>query len=135
MRMAEILSSVRWGWVILAAVIAQALLIPIDYALSALAAWLGLMRGDMLLARLAIFLIFFLAGLWVARHAKAHFTANGFFVGLFAALIFLPVLIAIQPPYPGMEAVNEGLKVLAAALGGGLMGHRKRRGIRKKARH
>ncbi len=47
--MAEILSSVRWGWVILAAVIAQALLSPVDYALSALGAWLGWERGDMLL--------------------------------------------------------------------------------------
>jgi hypothetical protein len=134
MRMAEILSSVRWGWVILAAVIAQALLIPIDYVLGALAAWLELMHGDLLLARLAIFLVFFLAGLWVARHARAHFTANGFFVGLFAALLYLPVLIAIQPPYPFMEAVNEGLKIVAATLGGSLMWHRKRRGIRKRAR-
>ena len=132
--MAEILSSVRWGWVILAAVVAQALLIPIDYALGALASWLGWLRGDAMLERLAIFLVMFLAGLWVARHARAHFTANGFFVGLAAALIFLPVLIAIQPPYPGMEVVNETLKIVAAALGGGLMGHRKRRGIRKRAR-
>jgi hypothetical protein len=131
--MAEILSSVRWGWAILAAIVAQALLIPIDYGLSALAAWLGWMRGDTLLTRLAIVLVFLLAGLWVARHARAHFTANGFFVGLFAALLFLPVLIAIQPPYPLMEAINEALKILAGALGGGLMGHRKRRGIRKRA--
>ena len=132
--MAEILSSVRWGWVILAAVIAQALLIPVDYALSALGAWLGWVRGDLLLSRVAISLVMFLAGLWVSRHAKAHFTANGLFVGLFAALIFLPVLIAIQPPYPFMEVVNGLLKIVAAALGGGLVGHRKRRGIRKRAR-
>lgn len=132
--MAEILSSVRWGWAVLAAIVAQALLIPIDYGLSAVAAWLGWMRGDTLLTRLAIVFMFLLAGLWVARHARAHFTANGLFVGLFGALIFLPVLIAIQPPYPLMEAINGALKILAGALGGGLMGHRKRRGIRKRAR-
>ncbi len=132
--MAEILSSVRWGWVILAAVVAQALLIPVDYGLSALAAFLGWVRGDSLLTRVAIVLVMFLAGLWAARKARGHFTANGVFVGLFAALIFLPVLIAIQPPYPGMEAINEALKVLGGALGGGLAGHRKRRGIRKRAR-
>lgn len=132
--MPEILSSVRWGWVILAAVIAQALLIPIDYGLGALAAWLGWMRGDTLLTRIAILLVMFLAGLWVSRHAKAHFTANGLFVGLFAVLLFIPVLIVIQPPYPGMAAVNELLKIVGATLGGGLIGHRKRRGIRKRAR-
>ena len=76
----------------------------------------------------------FLAGLWAARRARGHFTANGFFVGLFAALIFLPVLIAIQAPYPGMEAVNALLKIIAGALGGGLVGHRKRRGMRMRAR-
>lgn len=132
--MPEILSSVRWGWVILAAVVAQALLVPIDYALSALAAWLGWMRGDALLTRIAIFLVMFLAGLWVSRHARAHFTTNGLFVGLFAVLLFIPVLIVIQPPYPGMAAFNELLKIVASTLGGGLIGHRKRRGIRKRAR-
>lgn len=132
--MAEILSSVRWGWVILAAVIAQALLIPVDYALSALGAWLGWVRGDLLLSRVSIALIMFLAGLWVSRHARAHFTANGLFVGLCAVLIYLPVLIAVQPPYPLMEVANGLLKIVAAALGGGLIGHRKRRGIRKRAR-
>ena len=132
--MPEILSSVRWGWVILAAVIAQALLIPIDYALGALAAWLGWMRGNPLLTRIAVFLVMFLAGLWVSRHARAHFTANGLFVGLFAVLLFIPVLIVVPPPYPGMAAINELLKIVAAALGGGLIGHRKRRSIRKRAR-
>ncbi len=101
----------------------------------ALAAFLGWLRGDTLLTRLAIVLVMFLAGLWVGRKAKAHFTANGFFVGLFAALLFLPVLIAIQPPNPYAEAVNEGLKILGGALGGGLVGHRTRRGIRRRARH
>jgi len=132
--MAEILSSVRWGWVILAAVVAQALLIPIDYALSALAAFLGWFGDDTRMTRIALFLVMFLAGLWAARRARGHFTANGFFVGLFAALIFLPVLIAIQAPYPGMEAVNALLKIIAGALGGGLVGHRKRRGMRMRAR-
>ncbi len=132
--MAEILSSVRWGWVILAAVVAQALLVPLDYGLGALAAWLDWLRGDAVLTRAAIVLVMFLAGLWAARRARGHFTANGCFVGLFGALLFLRVLIAIQPPYPGMEAVNVGLKIVAGALGGGLVGHRKRRGIRKRAR-
>lgn len=132
--MAEILSSVRWGWVILAAVVAQALLIPIDYGLSALTVWLDWTRADTMVSRAAIVLVLFLAGLWVARHARGHFTANGFFVGLFAALLFVPVLIAVQTPYPLMSAVDEGLKIVAAALGGGLVGHRKRRGMRKRAR-
>ncbi len=130
----EILSSVRWGWVILAGVVAQALLIPIDYALSAVVVPFEWARADTMLTRLAIFIVMFLAGLWAARKAKAHYTANGLFVGLVAALIFLPVLIAIQPPYPAMEAINALLKLLGGALGGGLVGHRTRRGIRKRMR-
>jgi len=132
--MAEILSSVRWGWAILAGVAAQLLLIPVGYAMSALAAWLHWMEGDMLLKRAAIFLLLFLAGLWVARHARAHFTANGVVVGLVAAIVAVLVWIADQPPYPGMIAVDVLLTIVGAALGGGLMWHRKRRGVRKRAR-
>ncbi len=132
--MADILSSVRWGWALLAAIVAQALLIPVGYAISALTAFLGWMRGDFLLTRIAIVLTVFLAGLWVARRARAHYMANGFFTGLFAALVFLPVLIAIQPPYPYAELINALLKILGGALGGSLIGHRTRRGIRKRAR-
>lgn len=132
--MAEILSSVRWGWVILAAVAAQTLLIAVDYALSALTAWLGWARSDIMVSRGAIVLVLFLAGLWVARHARGHFTANGFFVGLFAVLLFLPVLIVVQTPYPLISAIDETLKIVAATLGGGLVGHRKRRGVRRRAR-
>ena len=125
--MTDTLSSVRWGWAILAALVAQALLVPAGYAISALTAMLGWMHGDFLLNRIAIVLLLFLAGLWVARKARAHYMANGFFTGLLAALVFLPVLIAIQPPYPYAEVINALLKILGGALGGSLIGHRTRR--------
>ncbi len=82
----------------------------------------------------AILLVMFLAGLWVSRHAKGAFHRQWLFRRPGCGAHLPPVLIAVQPPYPFLEVVNGLLKILAAALGGGLDGHRKRRGIRKRGR-
>ena len=79
-------------------------------------------------------LVPFLAAVWVARQARGHFTANGLAVGLLTALAFVPVLIVAPPPYPLMEAIHGGLKVAGGVLGGGLVGHRRRRRARKQRR-
>lgn len=133
--MSEILSSIRWGRVIPAAIAAQALLIVLIYAISATTAWIGWPRADRMLLPAAYLTVPFLAGVWAARKASAHFTANGTFVGLLTALIFVPVLLVAPPPFPLSEAFDGLLKVIGGALGGGLVGHRTRRGIRRRARH
>lgn len=128
--MKEIVKSIRWGWAIAGAIMAQAALVIAIYALGMFAsgeAW-------QLLTRTAYVLIPFLAGVWAARAARGHFTANGLALGLFTALIYLPVLVVAPPPYPGMELIAAGLKILGGTLGGGLVGHRRRRRARKLAR-
>lgn len=129
--MTDIMTSIRWGWAIVGAAVAQALLIPSVYVIGAFTSGWGWQPVDLLLTRVAYVFIPFLAGVWVARKAKGHFTANGLAVGMLTALVFLPVLVIAPPPYPGMEMIHAGLKIIGGVLGGGLIGHRRRRRAKK----
>lgn len=129
--MTEILSSIRWGWAIFGAILAQIALIITIYVLGAFTSGWGWQEYDLLLTRGAYVLLPLLAGVWVARHARGHFTANGLALGLFAALAFLPVLVVAPPPYPGMELIRGALTIAGGVMGGGLVGHRRRRRAKK----
>jgi hypothetical protein len=125
--MIDIFSSIRWGWAFIGAVVTQAALIVVVYVIGAVASGWGWLRSDYVLTPAAHVLVPFLGGIWVAQRARAHFTANGTALGVFCALIYLPVLVVAPPPYPLMEAGNGLLKVIGAAMGGGLIGRRARR--------
>jgi hypothetical protein len=129
--MKEILSSIRWGWAFIGAAAAQVALIPTVYVIFAFTSGWGWQHVDLLLIRVAYVLIPFVAGAWAARKARGHFTANGVTLGLFTAIAYLPVLLVAPPPYPGMEVIAAALKIVGGALGGGLVGHRRRRRTKK----
>ena len=122
--------SIRWGWVLLGALGAEAATLPVGLAITSIFGLVGLKSSgtfdptNFLLSPPIFFLPLLAAGFLVARRIGDRFALHGAAVGLIAALVFLPILVWMPwmwepagPNYP-LEAVNEVAKIFGGALGG-----------------
>jgi hypothetical protein len=128
----QILSGIRWGWVVLGAVLTEVCTFPVMMAFMWVYGFFGVheigaFEPKGLLLSPPIFLVAALPfGLWTAVMARQRFVLHGALVGLIAALLFLPVLIGMPqswaPPGPNYygEVFNSSVKVIGGALGGAI---------------
>ena len=124
-------SSLRWGWIVSAAVLTGIAVFPIGFILTSLEGLLGIQQPVNAFDPMAWVLSppsFFLApipfGYLAARKARSRFTLHGVLVGLIAALIFVPVLLLMPSlwgemgPNYYLEALNSAAKIIGGGLGG-----------------
>ena len=112
------MKDIRWGWVLLCGLlgnVAVALLI-IPFAVIGGQERLGYVAPP------ASFVGVLVVGYWIARKAPQRALLHGLLVGVFAVLIYIPVLFSdeITPAH----ILASGLKVLGGVLGGFLVARR-----------
>jgi len=112
------MSDIRWGWVLLGALLA-------NVAVTLLIVPIALIDGQEHLdyvAPPASFVGVLVVGYWIARKAPQRAVLHGLLVGVFAVLIYVPVLLADEITFAHVLA--SALKVLGGVLGGFLVARR-----------
>ena len=112
------MKDIRWGWVLLGALLA-------NVAVTLLIVPIALIDGQEHLdyvAPPASFVGVLFVGYWIARKAPQRAVLHGLLVGVFAVLIYIPVLLAAEITFAHILA--SALKVLGGFLGGFVVARR-----------
>ena len=112
------MKDMRWGWVLLGALLA-------NVAVTVLIAPVALIDGPERLAYVAppaSFVGVLFVGYWIARKAPQRAVLHGLLVGVFAVLIYVPVLLADEITFA--HILSSALKVLGGVLGGFVVARR-----------
>jgi hypothetical protein len=127
---------IRWKWVVLAALLAEATVLAIFFLLLFVASLAGVPQIarpmstlDYIDAMVSSFVVVFLFALWIGRRIESDFVLHGALIGVAGMLLFSVMWIATtgslaQPP---LYVVAHGLKVLGGIAGGSVAERRKRR--------
>ncbi|HUQ52245.1 MAG TPA: TIGR04086 family membrane protein [Gammaproteobacteria bacterium] len=103
---------VRWGWVLLGALLANVLV-------TALITPIALLDGQERLGYVAppaSFVGAFAVGYWIARKARQRAVLHGLLVGLLAMLIFIPIELSQEITFA--HILSFAMKVLGGTVGG-----------------
>ena len=109
----SILAEIRWGWVVLGAIVGEAVLFGVAVLLYVLPG------GPDLLTYVvppACLIVMAAAGYWVARRAGHHRVLHGTLVGVIAALAY--VGLTWGKALPVAYLISHGLKVIGGVVGG-----------------
>jgi len=112
------MKDIRWGWVLLGALLG-------NVAVTLLIVPIALVDGPEHLdyvAPPAAFVGVLVVGYWIARKAPRRAVQHGLLVGVFAVLIYVPVLLADEITFAHVLA--SALKVLGGVLGGFVVARR-----------
>ena len=112
------MKNIRWGWVLLGGLLA-------NVAVTLLIVPVALLDGQERLGYVAppaSFVGAFVVGYWIARKAPQRAVLHGLLLGVFAVLIYIPVLLAAEITFAHILA--SGLKVLGGVLGGFVVARR-----------
>jgi hypothetical protein len=106
------MKDIRWGWVLLGAVLANvvvtAIIVPI--------AMIDGMERLGYVAPPAAFVGVLVVGYWIARKAPQRAVLHGLLVGLIAMLIYIPIELAGEVTFA--HYLSSALKVLGGVAGG-----------------
>ncbi len=111
---------VRWIRVVVAAVLAEVVLIAVAIPVTL---WIG-QTALLYVIPPACFLVTLLFGRWAARKAGVNFILHGTLVGLVAALLYIG--LTWGQTLPMAYLISHGLKVIGGAAGGFLAGQQPR---------
>jgi glucose-6-phosphate-specific signal transduction histidine kinase len=106
------MKDIRWGWIVVGGLLA-------NVAVALLITPIALIDGYERLGYVAppaSFVGVLVVGYWIARKAPQRALLQGLLVGVFAVLIYVPVLLMGEITLAHLLA--SGLKVLGGALGG-----------------
>ena len=112
------MKDVRWGWVLLGAVLA-------NVAVTAIIVPVALLEGTERLGYVAppaAFVGVLVVGYWIARKAPQRAVLHGFLVGLIAMLIYIPIEMSGEVTFA--HYLSSALKVLGGVAGGLLVARR-----------
>jgi hypothetical protein len=127
---------IRWKWIVLAALLAEATVLAIFVLLLFVASLAGapeiarpMSTLDYIDAMVSSFVVVFLFALWVGKRIESEFVLHGALIGVLGMLLFSIMWIATtgslaQPP---LYVVAHALKVLGGIAGGLVAEKRKRR--------
>ena len=123
--------NVRWGWIVLGAFVAEVLGFAVlmgirvlhGYGPFALDPLSGVGNAAFLIE---LFLVFMLAGWWVARGARELVVLNGLLVGFAAVLIYEIAARGSGQPIPNSASylLAHAVKIAGGGLGGWLAARR-----------
>ncbi|HEX5420508.1 MAG TPA: hypothetical protein VFY39_10955 [Gammaproteobacteria bacterium] len=112
-------TGIRWGSVILSAVLTEAVMIALVIPLRQYG-----QDPITVMALMGSFFLPLLFAIWVGRRAHGWFVLQGVLIGVFAILIYLALAEVgrrfgpPQPPQPFAYTIAHGLKLVGGALGG-----------------
>jgi len=112
------MKDIRWGWVLLGALLA-------NVAVTALITPIALLDGPERLGYVAppsSFVGVLIVGYWIARKAPQRAVVHGLLVGLIAMLIYLPVELSQEVTFA--HYLSSALKVLGGVAGGFVVARR-----------
>lgn len=116
---------IRWGRVILAAVLAEvAVIVVLAAGITIYSLWTGVSYESLgqdvgyYLAPAAGAVATFLMVLWVARALDSEFVANGLMVGVVGVVLTVGFIFAARPEDRLMYGVSFALRVLGGYAGG-----------------
>jgi putative membrane protein (TIGR04086 family) len=109
----SILSGIRWGWIVLGAILGEAVLFGVAVLLYVLPGGPDLLSYAVPPVSLVAMAA---AGFWVARRATHHRVLHGTLVGVIAALAY--VGLTWGKALPVAYLISHGLKVIGGMLGG-----------------
>ena len=122
-------TGIRWGRVILAAIVSELAVITVLVALTGVYALIARkssvvdlqdfgQRAGYYVAPLASGLAVFLSALWVTRGLAAKFTLNGTLVGVVAVILTVGMVVSARPEDRLMYVVSFAIRIAAGYLGG-----------------
>lgn len=111
------MAKLRWGWIVLAAVAAEVLVILALLAVSAIFKIPGDVAGYYVAAPGAG-LATFLMALWVARKAESRFILHGLLVGLVGVALTGGFIFTAKPGDRLMYGISFVLRIVGGYLGG-----------------
>ena len=112
------MNDIRWGWVILGAVLG-------NLAVGAIIVPIALLDGtDRLgyVAPPAAFVGLLVVSYWISRKAPQRAVLHGLLVGLIAMLIYIPIMLSDEVTFA--HYLSSALKVLGGLAGGLLVARR-----------
>lgn len=112
------MKDIRWGWVLLGGLLG-------NVAVALLITPIALIAGQERLGYVAppaSFVGALVVAYWIARKAPQRAVLHGLLVGVFAVLIYVPVLLADEITLA--HVLSSALKVLGGVLGGFIVAQR-----------
>jgi hypothetical protein len=132
----SVLRRIRWGWVLAAALLAEAAILAVFFLLLGAAFLAGvpelaapMSTLDYIDALVSSFVMFYLVVLWLGKRLDSDFVVHGALVGATAAILFTVMWISttgsLTQPLPYVAA--HLLKVVGGIVGGLVVQQRRQR--------